>query len=178
MRANALYFNSVYPELPFARVGRSQCPFRHACRVTATDARQSSTDSCQPDVPADESTACSTSTSLEYTVVNFYHLCPLATPGQTAKDHKAYITEQGWDIRGRIYMSYQGINAQFSGPTAAATAYTEWVSKQAEFEGVTWRMYPAARNMFPKLRLKCRPNLISLHGGMASLPVTGVFFHA
>jgi len=47
------------------------------------------------------------------------------------------------------------------------------VAAQREFRGVTWRAYPAARNMFPRLRLKYRPNLISLQGGMADLPVTG-----
>ena len=33
-------------------------------------------------------------------------------------------------------------------------------------------MDPAPDHMFPKLRLKYRPNLISLAGGMAALPVT------
>lgn len=33
-------------------------------------------------------------------------------------------------------------------------------------------MWPATCHMFPKLRLKYKPNLISLAGGMTSVPVT------
>lgn len=52
-------------------------------------------------------------------------------------------------------------------------AYTEWLAAQPEFQGLTWRAYTVPRNMFPKLRLKYRPNLISLKGGMQDLPITG-----
>ena len=109
-----------------------------------------------------------------HAVINFYHLSDIAKPGETAERHKAYIREQGWDIRGRIYVSFQGVNAQFSGPRDDALAYTAWIASQTEFKGVVWREYPVAKHMFPKLRLKFRPNLISLRGGMQDLPVTGV----
>lgn len=109
-----------------------------------------------------------------YAVINFYHLADIAKPGETAARHKEYIKQQGWDIRGRIYISFQGVNAQFSGPREDALAYTSWVASQPEFNGVVWREYPVGKQMFPKLRLKFRPNLISLRGGMEGLPVTGV----
>lgn len=109
-----------------------------------------------------------------HAVINFYHLSDIAKPGEAAARHKEHIQEQGWDIRGRIYISYQGVNAQFSGPRDDALAYTSWVASQPEFEGVVWREYPVEKHMFPKLRLKFRPNLISLRGGVESLPVTGM----
>lgn len=111
-------------------------------------------------------------------VINFYHLAPIAKPGATAKNHRAFIKEQGWDIRGRIYVSFQGMNAQFSGPAAEAEAYTKWVAAQPEIDGLKWRSYPVRKHMFPKLRLKFKPNLISLQGGMADLPVVGAILHA
>eukprot|EP00892_Ulva_mutabilis_P009719 jgi/Ulvmu1/7119/UM034_0025.1 len=110
--------------------------------------------------------------SRTHAVINFYHLSDIAKPGETAAMHKDYIQEQGWDIRGRIYISFQGVNAQFSGPREDAIAYTSWVASQPEFKGVVWREYPVEKHMFPKLRLKFRPNLISLRGGMEDLPVT------
>jgi predicted sulfurtransferase len=111
-------------------------------------------------------------------VINFYHLSDVAKPGETAKHHKIYIREQGWDICGRIYISYQGINAQFSGPKEDALAYTNWVAAQPEFRDLTWRAYSVSKHTFPKLRLKYRPNLISLKGGMLDLPVTGTNFYS
>lgn len=106
-------------------------------------------------------------------MVNFYHLSTVDQPQMCAKEHKAYILENAWDIRGRIYISYQGINAQFSGPKAEAIAYTEWVAEQSAFVGLQWRSYEVSKNMFPKLRCKFKPNLISLQGGMEHLPVVG-----
>jgi hypothetical protein len=108
-----------------------------------------------------------------HSVINFYHLSDVSQPTEAATRHKTAIQDKGWDIRGRIYISYQGINAQFSGPWQDALAYTEWVLSQPEFKGLTWREYPVPKHMFPKLRLKFRPNLISLQGGMEDLPVTG-----
>ncbi len=40
----------------------------------------------------------------------------------------------GLDIRGRIYLSPQGINAQYSGPAADAVKYAQWVEQQPEFQ--------------------------------------------
>lgn len=120
---------------------------------------------------SDATAAAPAATSHTHCVVNFYHLCDVTSPGQTAQDHRALIAERGWDIRGRIYISHQGVNAQFSGPIDEALAYTNWLAEQPEFRGVQWRTYPVPRHMFPKLKLKYRPNLISLQGGMQGLPV-------
>lgn len=108
-----------------------------------------------------------------HSVINFYHLSDVPQPEEAASKHKILIQDKGWDICGRIYISYQGINAQFSGRWQDALAYAEWVAAQPEFKGLNWREYPVPKHMFPKLKLKFRPNLISLQGGMADLPVTG-----
>ena len=39
-------------------------------------------------------------------------------------------------------------------------------------QGLFYTVWPVAEHMYPKLRLKYRPSLISLAGGMQSLPVT------
>jgi UPF0176 acylphosphatase like domain len=113
-----------------------------------------------------------------HSVVNFYHLTDVPNPGELAKLHKDYIQAKEWDICGRIYLSFQGINAQFSGPVHATRAYTAWVASHDCFQGLQWREYPVPRNVFPRLRVKFRPNLISLQGGMSDLPVTGLLLCA
>lgn len=79
---------------------------------------------------------------------------------------------EGRDLLGRIYISKQGINAQFSGEEHDALAYTEWVASLPEFSGLHYITDPVEEHQFPKLRLKHRPNLISLAGGMEHLPIT------
>lgn len=39
-------------------------------------------------------------------------------------------------------------------------------------QDLRYKLYGTEEHAFPRLRLKCRPNLISLAGGMAGLPVT------
>lgn len=40
----------------------------------------------------------------------------------------------GKNIMGRIYISHQGINAQYSGLREDAVAYAQWVAQQPEFQ--------------------------------------------
>lgn len=77
----------------------------------------------------------------------------------------------GKDIMGRIYISSQGINAQYSGPREDAVAYADWVAQQAPFEGLHWTAEDVQGHQFPKLRLKLRQNLVQLAGGTQQLPI-------
>ena len=51
---------------------------------------------------------------------------------QVYRQHRAALN--GLDVRGRIYISPQGINAQYSGPEADAVQYAQWVEQQPEFQ--------------------------------------------
>lgn len=106
----------------------------------------------------------------EYCIVNFYHLSDIEDPKQVVEEHRKYLANK--DIKGRIWISSQGINAQFGGLTTDATEYTQWVSQQPHFQGLRYSVWAAEGHMFPKLRLKHKPNLISLAGGMTTLPIT------
>lgn len=147
----------------------------------------------------------------EIVAVNFYHLVDLPSARATRKRHEAFL--KGRDVRGRIYIAPQGINAQFSAPAAVAAEYLIWVKNESEKVGEegggevggegegeeaalpppsaaraaasaaasrslleTMRANsepsPRGEHLFPKLRLKYKPNLISLAGGTASLPIT------
>ena len=64
---------------------------------------------------------------------------------QCVAQHRGVIA--GLDIKGRIYISKQGINAQFSGPASDAVSYAQWVEAQPEFlvSLHTWR--PCIRSL-------------------------------
>ena len=108
----------------------------------------------------------------EYCVVNFYHLVEIERPYEMIERHKSYM--KGKDVRGRIYISEQGLNAQYGGERGDAVGYAEWlISNEAScFAGLKYSVERVAGHMFPKLRLQYKPNLISLAGGMAGIPVT------
>ena len=67
-----------------------------------------------------------------FCVVNFYHLTELGQPHAAIASHRRWLQDK--DIKGRIYISSQGINAQLSGPEADAHAYATWVSEQEGFQ--------------------------------------------
>lgn len=108
--------------------------------------------------------------SKQYRLVNFYHLVDLEQPFNMLRRHREFC--EGRDLMGRIYISRQGINAQFSGEENDALEYTRWVASLPEFCGVHWISDPVTEHQFPKLRLKYRENLVQLAGGMSRLPVT------
>ncbi|GIL89844.1 hypothetical protein Vretimale_19276 [Volvox reticuliferus] len=107
-----------------------------------------------------------------YCVVNFYHLTQIADPPATVEEHHRFIELLGLDIRGRIYISSQGMNSQYGGTVEHATAYAEWVKQQPGFQDLRYTVWPAEGHAFPKLRLKHKPSLISLAGGMEAMPIT------
>ena len=51
---------------------------------------------------------------------------------QMLREHQKWVL--GRDFAGRIYISAQGINAQYSAPTPDALAYAQWVAQQPGFE--------------------------------------------
>jgi predicted sulfurtransferase len=93
---------------------------------------------------------------------------------QLVEDHKAWVAANGLDIRGRIYFSSQGVNAQYGGRRSDALAYlTHLSSCGPQWQDIRYTVWPSpSGHAFPKLRLKYKPNLISLAGGIAGLPVT------
>mmetsp|Transcript_18341 Transcript_18341/g.55232 ORF Transcript_18341/g.55232 Transcript_18341/m.55232 type:complete len:735 (+) Transcript_18341:409-2613(+) len=105
-----------------------------------------------------------------YVVVNCYHLVDVDNPNEVMAEHKARLA--GGDVKGRIYISSQGINAQYSGPADEAVAYAEWMAARPPFKGLRYTTAPVDKHMFPRLRLAHKASLVSLAGGTQGLPIT------
>ena len=124
-------------------------------------------------VASNADTSAAAAEDQDFVVINFYHLVDIERPHEVIKEHKEFL--ENLDVRGRIYFSEQGVNAQFGGPRKDAVAYADWVTKtQPLFEGVRYdvKMDAADGHQYPRMRIQYKPNLISLAGGMSSLPVT------
>ncbi|XP_016449400.1 rhodanese-like domain-containing protein 8, chloroplastic isoform X3 [Nicotiana tabacum] len=78
----------------------------------------------------------------------------------------------GRDVHGRIYLNQQGINAQYSGPKKDALAYVSWVREDLRFSDVLVQISPASNgHTFPRLKLRYKPSLVQLEGGISHLPL-------
>lgn len=65
-------------------------------------------------------------------ILNFYHLVDVPKPFELLRQHRAFL--EGRQVRGRIYISHQGVNAQCGGETGDAVAYVQWLTSLDAFK--------------------------------------------
>ncbi|KAF3438384.1 hypothetical protein FNV43_RR21146 [Rhamnella rubrinervis] len=105
-----------------------------------------------------------------FVVVNFYRFVFIKDPLAEVAKHLNFL--KGFDLKGRIYLNEQGINAQYSGPSKGALAYVEWLKEDERFSDILIQVSPALDgHAFPKLKLRYKPSLVQLEGGITHLPL-------
>uniref|UniRef100_A0A5B6YMU8 Rhodanese domain-containing protein n=1 Tax=Davidia involucrata TaxID=16924 RepID=A0A5B6YMU8_DAVIN len=106
----------------------------------------------------------------DFMVVNFYRFVFIKDPEEEVSKHLSFL--QGLDINGRIYLNEQGINAQYSGPSKDALSYVNWLREDHRFSDVLIQISPALKgHAFPRLKLRYKPSLVQLEGGISHLPL-------
>ncbi|XP_044477662.1 rhodanese-like domain-containing protein 8, chloroplastic isoform X2 [Mangifera indica] len=106
----------------------------------------------------------------DFLVVNFYKFVFVKDPEVEVAKHLAFLEDL--NIHGRIYLNEQGINAQYSGPSKDALSYVEWLKKDEQFSDILVQISPALNgHAFPKLKLRYKPSLVQLEGGISHLPL-------
>ncbi|KAK9282808.1 hypothetical protein L1049_011030 [Liquidambar formosana] len=106
----------------------------------------------------------------DFVVVNFYRFVFIEDPEKEVARHLYFL--QDLDIHGRVYLNEQGINAQYSGPSRDAFAYVEWLREDYRFSDILVQVSPALNgHAFPKLKLRYKPSLVQLEGGISHLPL-------
>ncbi|KAG6557395.1 hypothetical protein Mapa_000664 [Marchantia paleacea] len=117
-----------------------------------------------------EATVADDSTS-EHWVVNFYHFVIIDDPHLEVARHTDFL--KNYDVRGRIYINEQGINAQLSSRGKAGMEYAEWVKKDSRLSELLVQISPSPEgHAFPRLKLRYKPSLVQVEGGTQHLPVT------
>ena len=111
-------------------------------------------------------------TPAAYQLITFFRFARVDDPEAEVERHRARIAERGWDLRGRIYVNEQGINAQMSGKGRDGEEYAKWVESDARFAGMRISVYPMEEQAHPRLALRYKPNLVQLEGGTNHLPLT------
>lgn len=91
-------------------------------------------------------------------VIAYYLFTRLADPHREVQSHKEFC--RGRALTGRVYLSEQGINGQMSGLPADIAAYRAWLEEQ--FQGVTFKVHEAPCQVFPRMTIKYRKELVAL----------------
>lgn len=97
---------------------------------------------------------------MNYLVIAYYIFTPIEDPILEIKKHKVFCKNR--DMRGRIYISEEGINAQLSGAKEDAKAYMEWLKLDERFKGIEFKLHYDTRNVFSKMTIKYRKQIVAL----------------
>nr|AFK48977.1 unknown [Lotus japonicus] len=106
----------------------------------------------------------------DFVVINFYHFVFIKDPRAEVVKHLSFLHLEDLDIKGRVYLSQQGINAQYSGPSKDALAYVNWLKEDNRFSDIMVQMSPSEKgHSFPTLKLRYKPSLVQFDGGISHL---------
>lgn len=106
----------------------------HVMHCTSSTSESSSASSPSAAEASTSGSFTATTPTTEYCILNFYHLVDIAAPKSVVEEQRQWIEANKAEVRGRIYISHQGINAQMGGVTEDAKAYVQWISSQPYFK--------------------------------------------
>jgi UPF0176 protein len=100
-------------------------------------------------------------TDKEYQIVLFYKYIHITDTEVVAEAHKKICLEL--DLKGRCIIANEGINATFEGTKNNIDKYIKWFEKDPRFLNVHFKLSIGTGNSFPKLSIKVRKEIVSLH---------------
>ena len=93
-------------------------------------------------------------------VLAYYYFTSIENPALEVVRHKEFFLTR--DIKGRIYISSNGINGQMSATHQAAEEYMLWLRSDPRFEGVEFKIHLHTEHCFPRATVKVRPQLVAM----------------
>jgi UPF0176 protein len=99
-------------------------------------------------------------TSNTYYVLAFYIFTPIENPEEEVRKHHRFFKTR--DIRSRIYISKEGINAQMSAEKTAALEYIDWLKSDERFKDIDVKIHTYHEHAFPKVTVKAKEQLVAL----------------
>ena len=97
---------------------------------------------------------------MEYFVLAYYLFTPVDDPALEVIRHKEFFNSR--DVKGRIYLSKEGINGQMSASPEAAGEYMEWLHSDPRFQKISFKIHRHFEHCFPRATVKVRPQLVAL----------------
>ncbi len=116
--------------------------------------------------------------SMEYRVILFYKYVHIADPEAVAKRERETCEKLG--LRGRCIIATEGINATYEGTKENIQEYIKELQKNKKdgrFQNIHFKLSAGTGDAFPKLSVKVRKEIVSLHLGTCDInpnEITGI----
>lgn len=96
----------------------------------------------------------------EYRVLLYYKYVSIENPEEVTQEHLNFCNELG--LKGRIIIASEGINGTVSGTIEQADAYMKYMNEHPLFAGTIFKIDEASEHAFKKMKVRCRPELVTL----------------
>lgn len=95
-----------------------------------------------------------------YTILAYYCYTEIEDPQRGVKSHKEFLNLL--DVRARIYIAYNGINAQMSLKSEDAERYIDWLKADPRFANILFKIDFYHEHVLPRVTVKFREQLVAL----------------
>lgn len=104
----------------------------------------------------------------KYKIILYYKYVHIDEPDRLRIEQIELCKKLGF--KGRIIVAEEGINGTFEGLENACKEYIDFMKKDKRFSDIHWKISEGTENgtAFPKLSVKVRPEIVSLHLGKES----------
>ncbi|MFK2826222.1 rhodanese-related sulfurtransferase [Bacillus sp. B190/17] len=99
-------------------------------------------------------------TTKPYRVLLYYHYVSIDQPEEYAAQHLAFCKEIG--VKGRILISYEGINGTVSGTVEQTEKYIEEMKKDPRFAEMVYKIDESDGHAFKKMHVRPKKELVTL----------------
>jgi UPF0176 protein len=96
----------------------------------------------------------------DYRVLLYYKYVTIDNPEECRDEHFQFCTEIG--LKGRILIAAEGINGTVSGTVEQTDAYIKFMEEHPLFYGTVFKIDEATEHAFKKMRIRVRPELVTL----------------
>lgn len=93
-------------------------------------------------------------------ILAYYLFTKIEDPHAEVKKHHKFL--ESLDVRCRVYIAQNGINAQMSFIKEDAKKYLDWLRSDSRFAGINLKVDPCHEHVLPKVTVKFRKELASL----------------
>ena len=98
---------------------------------------------------------------MKYQILLWYKYVPIENPVHEMREQKRLCEKLG--LSGRIIIANEGINGTVEGSLKNTNKYISELKKDPRFSGIHWKKSEGTGNAFPKLSIRVREEIVSMH---------------
>ena len=102
-------------------------------------------------------------TQSQYTIILFYNYTHITDPSQVMRDQRELC--ERLNLKGRTLIAHEGINSTLEGTGESIQQYWKEFTSDPRFADTHLKQSEGTGDAFPKLSIKVRPEIVSMHLG-------------